>query len=120
MSFNTSYTVNNGNYANFDLAQIFPPYLSSNKDVVNKDLETFGTVLLQTNKSLTSNYVVIPTYFYSLPGGSGGTYNWQNASISAQSILIYNKTSTQFQYYFQKGSGDYWNGGISLLIIYKP
>jgi hypothetical protein len=118
MSFTTNYKVTNPNYSGLDLSQIFPPYEISSFSVANSSADITGTITLTNNKTSTIDYHVFATYFYGLPGGSSGTYNWQNASNGASSILIFTKTSANFQFGFTKGTGNTWNGSISFLVIY--
>jgi hypothetical protein len=120
MSFNTDYKVNNVNYSNLDLSQIFPPYEIQSINISNSDQDNSGIITLANNKTSTTTYHVFATYFYLAPNGSGGTYAWPSASGSANQILIFSKTSSTFSWGFTKTTGNNWNGGVSFLVIYSP
>jgi len=118
MSFNTDYKVNNVNYSNLDLSQIFPPYEIHSFSVNNDTQDITSIITLTNNKTSTTNYHVFATYVYNLPAGSGSTYAWPTASDAVNPILIFTKTSTTFSFGFRKNTGNFWNGGVSFLVIY--
>lgn len=119
MSFDTGYSVNNSNYTNKDLADIFPTFEIKTVTIDNDTYEVSGDISLSKNYTETSNYNVFATYYYSAPDGSGSVYNKFEASTSANSIITYDFTSTQFSYALRKATGDEWRGGIQFLIIYN-
>jgi hypothetical protein len=115
MSFNTDYKVNNVDLA----AQIFPPYeIGPTFNINNAAAHTTSTITLTNNKAGNTNYHVFTSLDYYQHGGSGSTYPLFEASGSANRVLIFNKTAGSFDFGFSKGTGDFWNGGISFLIIY--
>jgi hypothetical protein len=119
MSHNTNYTVTNSNYGtSVDLSQIFPPYEVASYIVSNSNSHVTNTIPLVNNTTSTNNYQVLANYTYTTPYGGNGIFNWQDASNAAESLLIFNKTNTSFDFGFSKDSSHFWDGGISFLIIY--
>ena len=109
--------VNNGNYPNKDLSQIFPCYEILSAPVNNSNSDIDLTFTLTNNKTGTSNYYVFTSYYY-LSAGSGSTYSpWAASSVTGP-IMVYNKTTTTFRVVFNKGTGDIWDGGVNCFVIY--
>ena len=114
---NTGFIVNNK-----DLSLIMPKCEFYNAIVNNTSGDPNGTITLQLHangNSNTNSYKVFPFYSYNAPGGSAGTYNAISASTSAKSIMISNITNTSFSWYFNKTTGDIWNGAINFLVVFN-
>ena len=117
MSFITNMVVNNGNYSNKDLSQIFPCYEIFTAVVNNSTGNITLNFTLTNNKTNTINYYVFPSYYY-IGTSSGSTYGPHDASIAANSIMVYQQTTTGFQILFNKNVDKIWNGGINCFVIY--
>lgn len=105
------------NNVSYSLSTIFPLCEVFISNFGNKDSVVTRTFNLTQNDTNTTNYVILASYVYN-NSGSGGTYNPIEASSSANTLLVTEKTATNFTILFSKSTGDTWNGGVRCLVIY--
>jgi hypothetical protein len=75
------------------------------------------TFVLQHNIHGTTNYAVFPTVYYGY-SGSSGTYDLSGTSGTIQQMVVNSITATQFNVFFNRGSGDNLNVYVSCLVVY--
>jgi hypothetical protein len=116
-SITTNYLVNNGNYVNKDLTQIFPTFEQGSSlnfhFFPNTGCE--GTIYLSNNKTNTTDYYIIPSMEWISGTGAQQVYD---AIKGINSIMIWDKTSTSFNWSMYNNTYD-WIGNINFLIIYN-
>ena len=110
----TNYITNS--YNNSDLAKIIPPIQYAYINITGNSSNATGTVTIN-NYNGTTNYFVLTSFLSNYSGGSG-TYNPGNSVTALGLPIIYNKTTTNFQYQINKGTGDNINVYCCFTIIY--
>lgn len=113
-SISTNYLVNNGNYVNNDLTQIFPTF--EQLSVLNYNFLAYtaneGVIYLSNNKTNTTTYYIIP----SVEWISGESIN--NVILGLRQFMLFEQTSTYFKWAI--GNSYYnWIGNINFLVIYN-
>lgn len=76
---------------------------------------------LCANTLSITTYKVIVSYWYNtlnLVNPNNNVYNIFKGSSSANTLVISNKTAANVHINFFKGSGDIWQGGINVMIVY--
>jgi hypothetical protein len=102
-----------------NLANIFPRCQYYNLTFSDKDSEPSRNVVFSPALETGVTYYVFTSFYYNIPGGTGGTYNIYEAANSATPIVVSNQTNTGFTVTFTKTTGDTWNGGITCLVIFS-
>ena len=110
----TNYITNS--YNNSDLAKIIPPIQYAYILITGNGSNATGTISIN-NYNGTTNYFVL-TSFLSNYGGGSDTYN-PGGTVTALGVpIIFNKTTTSFQYQINKATGDFMNVYACFTIIY--
>lgn len=86
--------------------------ITGNASAVNE------TITLGNNTTGTLDYSVFPSFYYGY-SGSGGTYDIGASCNAVSQIMITNRTTTNFGFYMNKGTGDNINIYVVFLVIYS-
>ena len=101
-----------------DLVYVFPVTEYRYYNQQGNDGNISGTIDLSYNYNSTTNYAVFTNIYYGY-SGSSGTYDDNASSGAMKTIVIYNKTSTSFQYAFSKTTGNNTNIYIVFMVVYN-
>jgi hypothetical protein len=66
----------------------------------------------------TTSYEVFPSFYYNTDGGSSSTYSIYEGLLSANNLIVSDKTGTGFVISFTKSTGENWDGIITTLVIF--